>query len=145
MKDEQTAEEFLSDRLKKMGGSGDKESVAQLLKEAVLAQERHNDLGNIKKTLEVVSDAITKSVLEIAKTLVMRLILTIGAATVWFTIFLFNMRDTTRDLQKQMVDVNQTISNVTLQLQKTADVSQQNASAIREIIIRGNFEQTRKP
>lgn len=145
MKDEQTAEEFLSDRLKKMGGSGDAESVAKLLKEAVLAQERHNDLGSIKRTLEVVSDAITKSVLEIAKTLVMRLILTIGAATVWFTVFLFNMRDTTRDLQKQMVDVNQTISNVTLQLQKTADVSQQNASAIREIIIRGNFDQSEKP
>jgi len=144
MKDEQTAEEFLSDRLKKMGGSGDRESVAQLLKEAVLAQERHSDLGHIRKTLEVVSDAITKSVLDIAKTLVMRLILTIGAATVWFTIFLFNMRDSTRDLQKQMIDVNRTISEVTLQLQKTADVSQQNASAIREIIIRGNFDQPKK-
>lgn len=137
-KDEETAEEFLAQQLRKRGGSGDRESVAQLLKEAVLAQERHSDLGNIRKTLEVVSDAITKSVLDIAKTLVMRLILTIGAATVWFTIFLFNMRDSTRDLQKQMLDV-------TVQLQKTADVAQQNASAIREIIIRGNFDQPKKP
>ncbi len=95
--------------------------------------------------MEAVADAITKAVLNIAKTLVLRLMLTIGAATVWFTVFLFNMRDSTRDLQKQMADVNRTISDVTLQLQKTADVSQQNASAIREIIIRGNFDQPQKP
>lgn len=113
-----------------------KDEIEKLLKEAVLAQERHTDLSKITNTLEIVSNSMSSAVMKIASTLVTRLILSIGAATVWFTIFLFNMRDNTRDLQRQMIDVNKTVAEITIQLQKTSEISRENAASIREIIIR---------
>ena len=122
----------------------DKKEIERLLKEAVLAQERHSDLSKIAQTLEIVSKAISASVMDIAATLVTRLIIWLGgsivAATAWFTFFIFGMRDSTRDLQRDMVDVNKTIASITLQLQKTSEISRENASSIREIIIRQQQE-----
>lgn len=138
------AEEFLADKLKKMSGLSDKESIARLLKEAVLAQERHNDLQNIKSTLEAIVVSMAKEILDIGKSLVLRIVLAIGSATIWLTFFLSGMRDSTRDLQKQMIDMQSSVANVAAQLEKTADLARDNAAAIREIIIRSKFEE-KKP
>lgn len=110
--------------------------MARVLKEAVLAHERHQDLSTIKETLETASSVVSKSVSAIATTLVTRLLIAIGGAVIWFTVFLFNMRDDTIELKRTNVQINSQLQEIASDLRDTTRTTQQNASAIREIIIK---------
>ena len=121
-----------------------REEMAHLIKEAVLANERHRDLASIEKTLVKASDIIKEAVKSIATTLVTRLILTIGGIAAWFTFFMMGMRDDTVELKRSNAETQEQIRRIATDLKETTYMSQQNASAIREIIIKMGLDSPEK-
>lgn len=112
----------------------------KLLKEAVLAHERHLDLNGIKSTLEHVTEIVTSSVGAIATKVVTRLLIGMGVGAVWFSGFLLNMRDSTRDLQRSMDENTTKISEVTRELKEITYNVSRNSKDIRDIVIKSGLE-----